>query len=125
MFLMAFGLLMAAPALSYAQYTDEDLEYEGGASDDEDFGPVSLEPTLITGVLSHADKTITNTFMEDLGTVTIWIADEKGMLYISEEVKTAQGSTVTIDIQALPAGRYKIICFTPEGRQTAKFEIHE
>lgn len=125
MFMMAIGMLLASPAISYAQITDDDLEYQGGNPGNEEFGPVSLEPVIIKGVVSHDDKTITNTFLEDLGVVTIWITDEKGTLYISQEVNTTEEETVTIDIKSLPAQKYIIICFTPEGQQKAKFEIHK
>lgn len=121
--ILMLGLLLVAPAVTYAQYTDEDLEYQGGNSDDEEFGPVSLDPEVVSGSFSQIDGKIKNTFLCDLGTITVWIVDEKGQLYISEEVNTTEQVIQEIDIKALPAQKYKIICFTPEGRYYAKFEI--
>lgn len=121
--ILILGLFLVAPVVTYAQYTDEDLEYQGGNSDDEEFGPVSLDPEVVSGSLSQIDGKIKNTFLCDLGTITVWIVDEKGQLYISEEVNTTEQAIQEIDIKALPAQKYKIICFTPEGRYYAKFEI--
>lgn len=121
--LMTIGMLLAVPVVSYGQYTDEDLDYEGGNSGNGEWGPVSLEPELIKGIISYNNQTITNTFLFDLGVVTIWIVDEKGNLYISEEVNTTEEKSIVIDIKALPAQKYKMICFTKEGQQTARFEV--
>lgn len=125
MFMMAIGMMLAAPTISYAQITDDDLDYQGGTSGNGEYGPVSLEPEIVEGVLSHINKTITNYFVEDCGVVTIWIVDEKGNLYISEEVNTSEETTLVIDIKSLPAQKYTIICFTPFGQQKAKFEIYK
>ena len=119
------AMLLAVPAISYAQYTDDDLDYQGGNSENSEWGPISLDPILVEGVISYTNETITNTFLFDLGVVKMWIVDEEGQLYISEEVNTKEQKTVTIDIKSLPAKKYKIICFTPEGQQIAKFEIYE
>lgn len=123
MFLVTMGLFLFTPVITNAQITDDDLDILGGNGDNNEFGPVSLEPELMKGTISYINKTITTTFLFDLGTVTIWIADEKGQLYISEEVDSEEGKAVTIDIQSLPAQKYKIIYFTSEGEQIAKFEI--
>jgi len=124
MFMMAIGMLLTAPALTYAQYTDEDLEFQGCDPTEGVFGPVSLDPTLIEGVLSHANQTLTLNFLFDLQTVTISITDGKGVQYIREEVNTSTEATTTIDVVSLPAGKYTVICYTPAGIQKADFEIH-
>lgn len=121
--ILMLGLFFVAPVVTYAQYTDEDLEYQGGNSDDEEFGPVSLDPEVVSGSVSYIDGKITNTFLCDLGIVNVWIVDTKGQLYISEEVNTTKEAVQEIDIKALPAQKYKIICFTPEGQYYAIFEI--
>lgn len=124
MLLMALGMLFAIPSLSYAQYTDEDIEFEAGDSNNSDFGPISFDPVLVKGVLSHNNKTITNTFLFDLGDVTVQIVDKSGNVYIEEEVNTSENAVLVIDIKNLPAQTYKIICFTKEGLQTATFSLH-
>ena len=121
--ILMLGLFFASPVMTYAQYTDEDLEYQGGNSDDEEFGPVSLDPEVVSGSISYAEGKITNTFLCDLGTVNVWIVDEKGLLYISEEINTTEQAVQEIDIKELPAQKYKIVCFTPEGKYYATFEI--
>lgn len=121
--ILMLGLFFITPVVTYAQYTDEDLEYQGGNSDDEEFGPVSLDPEVVSGSVSYIDGKITNTFSCDLGIVNVWIVDTKGQLYISEEVNTTNEAVQEIDIKALPAQKYKIICFTPEGQYYAIFEI--
>lgn len=121
--ILMLGLFFAAPIVTYAQYTDEDLEYQGGNSDDEEFGPVSLDPEVVSGSISYINGKITNTFLCNLGTVTVWIVDEKGQLYINEEVNTITQNKQEIDIKKLPAQKYKIICFTSEGRYYTTFEI--
>lgn len=123
MFMMVVGMLMVMPSISYAQYTEEELEYQGGDTGNDDYGPVSLEPEVVSGVFSNANQTITNTFHGDYGVVTIWIVDAAGNLYISEEVNTNTTKTKTISLKSLPAQKYTIICFTPEGQKTAKFEL--
>lgn len=123
MFLVTMGLFLVTPTISYAQFTDDDFDIQGGNGDNGDFGPVSLEAELLKGSISYINKTITTTFLVDLGAVTIWIVDEKGQLYISEEVDSKKGQTVKTDVQSLPAQKYKIIYFTSEGQQFAKFEI--
>lgn len=126
MLIMAFGMLLAMPILLYGQgYTDEDLEIEGGDTSNSDFGPVSFNPTLIEGILSHVNQTITVNFLEDLGTVTIWIVDEKGALYYSEEVNSAVETTKVLDLKALPAQRYRIVFYNPVENQKADFELHK
>lgn len=126
MFFMAIGMLLAIPSLSYAQgYTDEELDFQGGDVTDTGFGPVSLDPVYIEGVVSNTEQTITLDYLYDLGVITIWIVDEKGQLYISEEVDTRNESTTQIDIKALPAQKYTIICFNPKGKQTASFELRK
>lgn len=121
--MLVMGLFLMTPIISYAQYTDDDLDYQGGNTDNGDWGPVSLEPELIEGVISYTQQIITNTYNEDLGLITVWVVDEQGKLYISEEVNTTKEKVQKIDIKSLPEQKYKIICFTPEGEYTATFEI--
>lgn len=124
--MMTVGMLLAIPNFSFAQgMTDEDLEIEGGDTSNSDFGPVSFNPTLIEGVLSHVNQTITVNFLEDLGTVTIWIVDEKGVLYYSEEVNSAVETTKVLDLKALPAQKYRIVFYNPVENQKADFELHK
>lgn len=124
MFMMIIGMMLSLPTSSYAQITDDDLEYQGGnTGNEDDWGPVSLDPTIITGVLSHVNKTLTNTFLVDLGAVTIWIVDKEGNLYSSVEVNTTTQKSVTIDLKSLPAQEYKVICFTREGQQWTTFKL--
>lgn len=124
--MMTVGMLLAIPNFSFAQgMTDEDLEIEGGDTSNSDFGPVSFNPTLIEGVLSHVNQTITVNFLEDLGTVTIWIVDEKGALYYSEEVNSAVETTKVLDLKALPAQKYRIVFYNPVENQKADFELHK
>lgn len=126
MFLMAASLCFIMPAFTYAQgYTDEEIEMEGSDSSNSDFGPVSYHPDLLKAVVSHVNQTITLDFLEDLGTVTIWLTDEAGQLYLSEEINTAKDKKVTIDIQALPEQQYTIICFNAIENQKGKFELHK
>lgn len=126
LFMMAVGMLLAIPNFSFAQgMTDEELEIEGADTNNSDFGPVSFNPTLIKGFLSHANQTITVNFLEDLGTVTIWIVDEKGALYYSEEVNSAVETTKVLDLKALPAQKYRIVFYNPVENQKADFELHK
>lgn len=124
--MMTVGMLLAIPNFSFAQgMTDEDLEIEGGDTSNSDFGPVSFNPTLIKGILSHVNQTITVNFLEDLGTVTIWIVDEKGALYYSEEVNSAVETTKVLDLKDLPAQKYRIVFYNPVENQKADFELHK
>lgn len=126
MFLMAIGMIIAIPSLSYAQgYTDEDLDFQGGDVSYDDFGPVSTDPVYINGTVSFLDQEITLKYHANLGTLTIWIVDENGTLYISEEVNTIEEATTKINIKALPAKKYTIICFNNKGQQKADFELHK
>lgn len=126
MLIMAVGMLLSISTNSYGQgYTDEDLEIESGDTSNSDFGPVSFNPTLIKGILSHVNQTITVNFLEDLGTVTIWIVDEKGALYYSEEVNSAVETTKVLDLKALPAQKYRIVFYNPVENQKADFELHK
>lgn len=126
MFLMAIGMMVAAPTLLYAQgYTDEELEFQGSDVSNDDFGPVSTDPVYIIGNVSYINQEITLDYQANLGTITIWIVDEKGTLYISEEVNTVEESTTKIDIKALPAQKYTIICFNKKGQQKAEFELRK
>lgn len=126
MFMMAIGMLLVMPNLSYAQgLTDEDIDFEGGDAGNSDFGPVSLAPILIKGVVSHMNQTIKLNFLSDLKVVTIWIIDEKGNLYLSEEINTSFETSKTIDIKALPAQKYTIICFTSEGKFQAPIQLYK
>lgn len=126
MFLMAIGMMVAAPTLLYAQgYTDEDLDFNGSDVSNDDFGPVSTDPVYIKGNVSYINQEITLDYQANLGTITIWIVDEKGTLYISEEVNTVEESTTKIDIKALPAQKYTIICFNKKGQQKAEFELRK
>lgn len=126
MFLMAIGILIAAPTLLYGQgLTDEELEFQGTDVTNDGFGPVSNDPVYIIGNVSYIDQEITLDYQANLGTITIWIVDEKGTLYISEEVNTVEESTTKIDIKALPAQKYTIICFNKKGQQKAEFELHK
>lgn len=126
MFLMAIGMMVAAPTLLYAQgYTDEELEFQGSDVSNDDFGPVSTDPVYILGNVSYLDQEITLDYLANLGTITIWIVDEKGTLYISEEVNTVEEPTTKIDIKALPAQKYTIICFNQKGQQKAEFELRK
>lgn len=123
---MAFGMFLVIPTFSFGQgYTDEDLEIEGVDTNNTDWGPVSFNPTLIEGVLSHVNQTITVNFLEDLGTVNIWIVDEKGALYYSEEVNSAVETTKVLDLKALPAQKYRIVFYNPVENQKADFELHK
>lgn len=124
MFLMAIGMLVAAPTLLYAQgYTDDDFDFNGSDVSNDEFGPVSTDPVYIKGNVSYINQEITLDYQANLGTITIWIVDEKGTLYISEEVNTVEESTTKIDIKALPAQKYTIICFNKKGQQKAEFEL--
>lgn len=126
MFLMAIGMVIAAPTLLYGQgLTDEELEFQGSDVSNDEFGPVSNDPVYIIGNVSYIDQEITLDYQANLGTITIWIVDEKGTLYISEEVNTVEESTTKIDIKALPAQKYTIICFNKKGQQKAEFELHK
>lgn len=126
MFLMAIGLFLATPASTYAQgYTDDEIEMEGCDTSNSDFGPVSYHPDLLEAVVSHINQTINLNFLEDLGTVTIWIVDEAGQLYISEEINTTKDNKVTIDIKALPGQKYTLICYNAIENQKGKFELHK
>lgn len=126
MFFMAIGMMVAAPTLLYAQgYTDEDLDFNGSDVSNDDFGPVSTDPVYIIGNVSYINQEITLDYQANLGTITIWIVDEKGTLYISEEVNTVEESTTKIDIKALPAQKYTIICFNKKGQQKAEFELRK
>lgn len=124
MFLMALGLMLAAPALSYAQATDEDLDFMGGDTGRDEFGPVSLY-SPVHGNLSQQNENITLNFAYDMGMMTVWIVDENGNMCIQATVNTSKGTADPIDLKALAAGKYTIICFTPEGQYKADFELYE
>lgn len=124
-FLMALGMLMATPKFTFAQYTDEDFEMEGMDATNNEFGPVSIDPVLINGTLSHVNKTITLNFLVDLGSVVITIVDEKGNVYVNEEVNSSKEASKKIDIKSLPAQKYTIICIDSLGKQGVEFELHE
>lgn len=115
-------MLLVAPVFTYA-ITDEDIDFQGSDPGDEGWGPVSIEPTLIEGTLSHTNGTIQLDFLFDLGVVTVNIIGENGAQYISEEINTTKETTTTIDVKSLPAGKYIILCYTKEGLQKATFEI--
>lgn len=124
LFLIAIGLFLTIPVISNGQgYTDEELDFQGSDVTNDDFGPVSLDPVYIEGNLSFEKQSITLNYRADLGVLTIWIVDENGLLYFSEEVNTLEEKTTTIDIKALPAQKYTIICFNPKGQQKADFEL--
>ncbi len=125
LFLMMMGMFIAVPTFTYAQYTDEDLEFQGGDYTGDEFGPVSLDPIVVKGNVSFINQEITLNFLEDMGTITIWIIDENGNLYLSKEVNTTEEATTKIDIKALPAQKYTIVCFTPMGQQGAYFELRK
>ena len=126
MLMMAIGMLLSTPMLSYAQgFTDEDLEFQGGDYTGDEFGPVSLDPIVVKGNVSFINQEITLNFLEDMGTITIWIIDENGNLYLSKEVNTTEEVTTKMDIKALPAQKYTIVCFTPMGQQGAYFELRK
>lgn len=128
MLLLVLGLGFMMPVYSYSsetsvagRITDEDLEYQG--TDCGEIGPVSLDPEFLKGTISYENKTITNTFFFDFGTVTVWITDANGNLVMSEEANTSIDAQSTIDIKDLRAGSYKIIVFLPEGQQVANFNV--
>lgn len=123
-FFMVIGLFLAIPAISNAQgYTDEELDFQGSDVTNDDFGPVSVDPIYITGNVSLEKQTITLDYRANLGMVTIWIVDENGVLYFSEEVNTVAEKTTKIDIKALPSKKYTILCFNPKGQQKANFDL--
>lgn len=121
--LLVLGIFLCMPAISFAKYTNEDLDYQG--TDNGELGPVSIVPTLMMGTLSHTKNTIENTFMFDLGVVTIWVVDEAGTLYFSQEVNTTFQKRVTIDLSKLEPRRYEIICFNSWENQSAKFSLYK
>ena len=98
LFLMMMGMFITVPIFTYAQYTDEDLDFQGGDYTGEEFGPVSLDPIVVKGNVSFINQEITLNFLEDMGTITIWIIDENGNLYLSKEVNTTEEATTKIDI---------------------------
>lgn len=125
MLLMSLGMLLAAPTFTYAQLTDDDIDFQASDPGDDTYGPVSLDPTLIEGTLSHVNRTIQLEFLYDLGVVTVNIIGENGVQYISEEINTSQETITTIDVKLLPPGKYFILCYTNEGLQRASFEIYK
>ncbi len=122
-FLMLFVILSAFFTLpSFGQITEENLDFQ--SRNDAEIGPVSLGPVYVSGVLSHVNKTIDVTFEFDLGYVTFWITDEKGQLWMSEEVNATKNGYHTFNINQLPNGQYNIICFIPNGPALqAKFKL--
>lgn len=135
MLMMAIGMLLSIPTISFAQgYTDEDLDFEASDSSNSDFGPTSLkpvtftdifEPVLITGILSHQRQTISLDFIMDLGVVTIQIIDTKGTVVLSQQINTSREPYKVINIKALPAQKYRIICYNPIKNQRADFELRK
>lgn len=123
MLLMSIGMLFAMPSLSYAQATDENIDFEGGDITNSEFGPVSIEPTLVKGVLSHANKTLELNILFDLGEVTFFVYDEKGCVYVAKEVNSSKESTVTLNLKELPSQKYIIVCVTSEKDLKAVFEL--
>ena len=123
MLFMTIGMLFALPSLSYAQVTDENIDFEGGDTSNSEFGPVSVEPTLVKGVLSHVNKTLELNILFDLGEVTFFIYDEQGTIYVAKEVNSSKEAIVTLDLEGLPAQKYTIICVTSEKNLKAKFEL--
>lgn len=124
MFVMAIGMLLAAPSLSYAQLTDDDLDFLGNDGGGSEFGPVSLY-SPIQGTLSHQNETITLNFDYDMGIVTVWIVDENNNICMTQEVNSANATKTPIDIKVLSDKKYSIICFTPEGQFKANFELYK
>lgn len=124
MFLMAFGLMLIAPAISYAQATDDNLDFLGDDSGRGEFGPVSLY-SPVHGDLSRQNDNITLNFVCDMGMMTVWIVDENGNMCMQTTVNTSKGIADPIDLKALAAGKYIIICFTPEGEYKADFELYD
>lgn len=126
MFIMAVGMLLTIPTISFAQgFTDEDLEFQGGDASDGEFGPVSIDPILIMGILSHENKTITLDFIEDLGVVTIQIVNTQGTVVLSQQINTSREPYKVINIKALPAQKYRIVCYNPIENQRADFELRK
>lgn len=123
MLLMAIGMLFALPSLSYAQATDENMEFETGDITENEFGPVSVDPTLIEGVLSHINKTLDLNILFDLGNVTFIIYDEQGNAYLTKQVNSSTEANVQFDLKELPSQKYIIVCVTTEGDLKAKFEL--
>lgn len=121
--LMAIGMLFALPSLSYAQATDENMEFETGDITENEFGPVSVDPTLIEGVLSHINKTLDLNILFDLGNVTFIIYDEQGNAYLTKQVNSSTEANVQFDLKELPSQKYIIVCVTTEGDLKAKFEL--
>lgn len=119
------GMFITVPIFTYAQYTDEDLDFQGGTIQERNW-PVSLDSySSKKEMISFINQEITLNFLEDMGTITIWIIDENGNLYLSKEVNTTEEATTKIDIKALPAQKYTIVCFTPMGQQGAYFELRK
>lgn len=123
MLLMAIGMLFALPSLSYAQATDENIDFESGDGSNSEFGPVSVDPTLIEGVLSHINKTLDLNILFDLGNVTFIIYDEQGNAYLTKQVNSSTEANVQFDLKELPSQKYIILCVTTEGDLKAKFEL--
>lgn len=123
MLLMAIGMLFALPSQSYAQATDENMEFETGDITENEFGPVSVDPTLIEGVLSHINKTLDLNILFDLGDVTFIIYDEQGNAYLTKQVNSSSEANVHLDLKELPSQKYIIVCVTTEGDLKAKFEL--
>lgn len=133
MFMMAIGMLLTMPTISFAQgYTDEDLDFEASDPSNGDFGPTSLrpatftlEPVIVTGVLSHINKTITLDFMDGLGVVTISIIDENGTPMYSQRIDTNREPHKVISIKNLSIKNYRIICYNPIENQRADFLLRK
>lgn len=129
MLILMLGMCFTMPLTSYsiengvnARITDDDLDYQG--SNETGFGPVSLDPTLVQGVLSRSNMTITNTFCFDFGTVTVQVVDENRNAYIIEQINTSADRVMTLDISSLPQGAYTIVCYIQgEKPQEAKFTL--
>ena len=124
MFMMVVGMLFALPSLSYAQPTEENIEFEGSDAGNSDFGPVSLDPVLVNGVLSHANQTLKLNILFDLGKVDFVIMDENGNVYLRKEVNSSEEAQVTLDLTTLPAQKYTIVCYTSDGNVKAEFELY-
>lgn len=125
--MLAIGMMLAIPGFSYAQgFTDEDIDWESGdLGNNDNYGPVSLDATIIKGSISHENQTLTLNFLEDMGIVTICIADANNNIYIIEEINTSKEATKVISIAGLSAQKYTIVCYNPIENQKAEFELHK
>ncbi|MDR1755564.1 MAG: DUF3244 domain-containing protein [Culturomica sp.] len=107
-------------------FTDKSINFAAKRVGDIIFAPKSIPITsLVSGVLSLNNQTITITFHADLGAVPFQLTNTDTEAVIATyQTNAVAGETYVIDISELPAGNYELAYYVPgKEPQAATFEI--